>query len=683
MTPNLNEATSLVNSIPLVKESIPTLMKLANGSNPNIPGYMALGRLQQIKAMIEHSQQPQVPQGTVKQNLERSVANMGMMNGRQQQMQQNMMQQGITAPGPAPEGVPQPRPQPQPEQMPQMPQELMAAHGGILHTHTDPDMFNFAPGGIVAFSGQDKDQEVKDKEKKSKTLIPNPPSPGEALSSIWEAIKSGAISAGEAIKSGAIGVADAVSAQNEKIRNEAEKRRALERMNLPLIDQNTGMPPAVNKITGDSGFKPYVSPADRALGLDGRVQMDSSTDPRSTMMGQPKPAGITGVSPPPPPPPAVVPRPPAAAPVAPVAPAVPPSAAPATNQGVGALSDVDRVKQLLGQLTPNNKYIEEIDTAQQAAKPEAYNQQKAIADQLALNESLGIGTYGKNRREQMAQRAKEFEGNRMSQLDRLISLGTAFSRPGARAGDVGQRSVEMNEAERDAREKFQTAQDALMATVELADEAVRTGNASEILKTKAAKDKALQDWKAAGVDAKKIQAQAEASRQQTAMQGATSVFGNQTQLQAEREKTASLEKIAAANNVNQLEAERIRARAIAAGYARPSEQERFANDYFAIVKSQGQAAADAWLAQQEKVRSVSGGVKYGGQDKEVEREIKVQAEIRAQTEGLKQRLASAKDPAKRAEIETQIRNTERKIRADVARASGDAPPPNAVKLVKP
>ena len=681
MTPNLNEATSLVNSIPLVKESIPVLMKLANGSNPNIPSYMALGRLQQIKAMVEHSQQPQMPQGTVKQNLERSVANMGMMNGRQQQMQQSMMQQGITAPGPAPEGVPQPQPMPQPEQMQQQPQEVMAAHGGILHAQTDPDMFNFAPGGIVAFSGEDKDQEVKDKEKKSKTLIPNPPSPGEALSSIWEAIKSGAISAGEAIKSGAIGVADAVSAQNEKIRDEAEKRRALERMNLPLIDQNTGMPPAVNKITGDTGFKPYVSPADRARGLDGRVQMDSSTDPRSTMMGQPKPAGVTGTPPPPPPPPAPAPK-PAAAPAAPAAPATAPGAAATTEQGLGSLNSVDRVKQLLGQLTPSNEYIKGIDTAQTAAKPEAYDQQKAVADQLALNESLGIGTYGKNRREQMAQRAKEFEGNRMSKLDQLISLGTAFSRPGARAGDVGQRSVELNEAERDARERFQTAQDALMATVELADEAVRTGNASEILKTKAAKDKAMQDWKAAAVEAKKTQAQAEAVRQQTGTQAATSVLGDEMRMQSERERTASAEKVAAANNVNAQKVAEIYAAASRAGANRPSEQERFANDYFAVVKSQGQAAADAWLAQQEKIRGVSGGVKYGGQDREVERELKVQAEVRARTEGLAQRLAGTKDPAKRAEIETQIRNVEKKVRADVAKVAGNVPPPGAVTEIK-
>jgi hypothetical protein len=678
MTPNLNEATSLVNSIPLVKESIPVLMKLANGSNPNIPSYMALGRLQQIKAMVEHSQQPQMPQGTVKQNLERSVANMGMMNGRQQQMQQNMMQQGITAPGPAPEGVPQPQPMPQPEQQPQ---EVMAAHGGILHTQTDPQMFNFAPGGIVAFSGEDKDQEVKDKEKKSKTLIPNPPSPGEALSSIWEAIKSGAISAGEAIKSGAIGVADAVSAQNEKIRDEAEKRRALERMNLPLIDQNTGMPPAVNKITGDSGFKPYVSPADRALGLDGRVQMDSSTDPRSTMMGQPKPAGVTG-TPPPPPSPAAAPRPrPVVAPAAPAAPAAVPGAAATTEQGLGSLNSVDRVKQLLGQLTPSNEYIKGIGTRYDAAKLEDFDQQKAIADKLALNESLGIGTYGKNRREQMAQRAKEFEGNRMSKLDQLISLGTAFSRPGARAGDVGQRSVELNEAERDARERFQTAQDALMNTVELADEAIRTGNATSIVAAKEAHKKALQEYKMAGVEVAKTQAQAEGLRQQTGTQAATSVFGDETRLQAERERTASAEKVAAANNVNAQKVAEIYAAASRAGANRPSEQERFANDYFAVVKSQGQAAADAWLAQQEKVRGAYNSGRF--QDKEPDRDIKIKALIDKRTEILTGRLDREKDPVKQAALKKQISDIAKQVREELGRESSDAPPPGKVRQTSP
>jgi hypothetical protein len=662
MTPNLNEATSLVNSIPLVKESIPTLMKLANGSNPSIPSYMALGRLQQIKAMIEHSQQPQMPKGTVKQNLERSVATMGMMNGRQQQMQQNMTQQGIAAPGPVPEGVPQPAPMPQPEQMPQQPQELMAAHGGILHTRTDPDMFNFAPGGIVAFA---KEGEVKDKDKLKERQ------PDES----FEQFRQRQIRA----------QADAQLQKDLALQDQTEQERLAE---LAKRKEAGQIPKSVYTTPQDVGSarKKTLSQEEMRAAA---ANTANSSGISTLLQGGREPIGIASASPaapaPPPPPaprPAAAPRPVAAAPAAPAAPAAAPAAAPVTQQGVGALNtNTDsRVADLLAKLTPDNKYIKEIDTAQAAAKPEAYDQQKAIADQLALNESLGIGTYGKNRREQMEKRAKEFEGNRMSKLDRLILLGTAFSRPGARAGDMGQRSVELNEAEREARERFQTAQDALMNTVELADEAIRTGNASEILKTKAAKDKALQDWKAASVKAKETQAQAEAVRQQTGTQAATSVFGDEMRLQAERERTASAEKVAAANNVSAQKVADIYAAASRAGANKPSEVKEFTEQYFAIVKSQGQAAADAWLAQQEKVRGAYNSGRF--QDKAVENELKIQVELDKQTAILQGQRDRAKNPADRAAFQTKIDDVEKKIRADVKKAAGNVPPPGAVTEIK-
>jgi hypothetical protein len=222
-----------------------------------------------------------------------------------------------------------------------------------------------------------------------------------------------------------------------------------------------------------------------------------------------------------------------------------------------------------------------------------------------------------------------------------------------------------------------------MDAVEKADEAIRTGNASEILKTKATKDKAMQDWKAAGVEAKKIQAQAEGLRSQTGTQAATSVFGDQLRLQAERERTASAERVAAANNVSAQKVAEIYAAATRAGANKPSEQKQFAEEYFAKVKTEGQAAADAWLAQQTKVREAFGGVKYGGQDKSVKNELDIQAEIREQTAGLAQRLAGTKDPVKRAAIQTQIDDVEKKVRADIAKVTGDAPPPGKVRQTSP
>jgi len=315
---------------------------------------------------------------------------------------------------------------------------------------------------------------------------------------------------------------------------------------------------------------------------------------------------------------------------------------------------------------------------------EDFDQQKAIADKLALNESLGIGTYGKNRREQMAQRAKEFEANRPSKLDQLLALGTAFSRPGARAGDMAQRSTEMSDAERDARERFQTAQDALMNTVELADEAIRTGNATSIVAAKEAHKKALQEYKMAGVEVAKTQAQAEGLRQQTGTQAATSVFGDEMRLQSDREKSLSLEKIAAMNNVSAQKVAEVYAAATRAGHNKPSEIKEFTEQYFGIIKSQGQAAADAWLAQQTKAREAFGAGRYAGQDKSVKNELDIQAEIRAQTEGLAQRLAGTTDPVKRAAIQTQIGDIEKKIRADVKKAAGNVPPKGAVEdITKP
>ena len=666
MTPNLNEATSLVNSIPLVKESIPVLMKLANGSNPNIPSYMALGRLQQIKAMIEHSQQPQMPQGTVKQNLERSVANMGMMNGRQQQMQQNMMQQGITAPGPAPEGVPQPAPMPQPEQM-QQPQEVMAAHGGILHAQTDPDMFNFAPGGIVAFA---KEGEVKDKDKEK--------------------------------------------SEQEKERQRAKDRAAL--LKYPALAADVALSPArgalnlldatgipnfskkvINAIAG-TDFEPYYGPGYDLLQYFNTSQKENvgtgagprasrfttADDPRVKMSAVPT---SNSAAPPvpavaPPPPPALAPK-PAAAPAAPAAPAAAPGAVPLTQQGIGAPDNIAQLKKYRDELTPDNEYIKGIGDKYDAAKLEAFDQQKEIDDTNALYKSLGIGTYGENRRKQMEQRAKEFEGNRMSKLDRLISLGTAFSRPGARAGDMGQRSVEMNEAERDARERFQTAQDALMNTVELADEAIRTGKATKIVATKEAYKKALQEYKMAGIKVAETQALAQGSRQKTGMDAATSLLSSEMQMQSDREKSRSMEQIAAANNVSAQAVANAYAGATRAGHNKPSEIKEFTEQYFAIIKSQGQPAADAWLAQQTKAREAFGAGKYAGQDTSLKNELAIKAVIDKRTEILTGRLDREKDPVKQAALKKQIGDIAKQVRDEIAANTGDVPPPNAVRQTKP
>ena len=107
------------------------VMQYANGTNPEVPPYIALGELQRRKKMEQDAQQsaamqqnPQ-QQPTVKQGIEQALT-------------PQMPQQG------APQAPPQ-------QGAPQMPQQ-----GGVP-TLPAPNMAKgFAPGGIVSFSGEDE-----------------------------------------------------------------------------------------------------------------------------------------------------------------------------------------------------------------------------------------------------------------------------------------------------------------------------------------------------------------------------------------------------------------------------------------------------------------------------------------------------------------------------------------------
>jgi len=128
------------------------LMGYANGQNPQVPPYIALGELNRRKQMEQQPAQP--PQGSVKDQIEQSL------------MQPQQL------PGLAAQGVPVPQP-PQPQGMPaQMPQQLAGAApqqaptrmaaGGLASVPMRKDMFNYAPGGIVAFANEENDQVVEE-----------------------------------------------------------------------------------------------------------------------------------------------------------------------------------------------------------------------------------------------------------------------------------------------------------------------------------------------------------------------------------------------------------------------------------------------------------------------------------------------------------------------------------------
>lgn len=125
------------------------VMQYANGMNPEVPPYLALGELNRRKKMEQAMQPAEMPQGTVKEQLEQEVGlaalQKQLMNQlqtqglRQQQAAMSQGQQMANMPGPAPQGVPQP----------EVPEEM--ASGGITTINVPDDQFEFGSGGIIAF----------------------------------------------------------------------------------------------------------------------------------------------------------------------------------------------------------------------------------------------------------------------------------------------------------------------------------------------------------------------------------------------------------------------------------------------------------------------------------------------------------------------------------------------------
>jgi hypothetical protein len=132
-----------------------SIMEYANGKNPQVPPYLALGELNRRKQMEQSARTGTPPEGTVKDKLEKEITGQAtdlMQAGAARQAQSNeQLQQSLMGqPQPVPEGTPQP-PQ-QEEEMPEMPQ---MAGGGLTGLPTG-DMFKFAGGGgVVAFAEGD------------------------------------------------------------------------------------------------------------------------------------------------------------------------------------------------------------------------------------------------------------------------------------------------------------------------------------------------------------------------------------------------------------------------------------------------------------------------------------------------------------------------------------------------
>jgi hypothetical protein len=136
---NLIQIQDKLKSLPNDPRVMQLLTGYANGQNPQVPPYLALGELNRRKGEMERAQMEkagQPPGGTVKDQIEQQTGVMALQQGRQQQAMQNMMRQGMAGPAPAPQGVPQPQPQAQ-----------AMASGGLASLAPK----SYRSGGVIAF----------------------------------------------------------------------------------------------------------------------------------------------------------------------------------------------------------------------------------------------------------------------------------------------------------------------------------------------------------------------------------------------------------------------------------------------------------------------------------------------------------------------------------------------------
>jgi len=146
-----------LNTVPSSPEGISYLQQIANNPSSPFVKFLVESRLEQITKALNNQQgaQSAPPQGTVKDKIEQAAGIAALQAAQQRQAPPGMPpQEGA----PIPAGIPQPQMQAEPER-----------GQGIASEPVDEDMFNFAPGGIVSFNGEE-DSNVVDKEKELEKL---------------------------------------------------------------------------------------------------------------------------------------------------------------------------------------------------------------------------------------------------------------------------------------------------------------------------------------------------------------------------------------------------------------------------------------------------------------------------------------------------------------------------------
>ena len=94
---NLIQIADELKGLPDNPQTTQMLMQYANGMNPIVPPYLALGEMKRREQVKKMQQSAQAPQGTVKDQIEQSAGLMALQQLRQQQAMQQMRSEEHTS----------------------------------------------------------------------------------------------------------------------------------------------------------------------------------------------------------------------------------------------------------------------------------------------------------------------------------------------------------------------------------------------------------------------------------------------------------------------------------------------------------------------------------------------------------------------------------------------------------
>ena len=453
----LKQLNSLKN-LPASKESVQYLTGLLRNPSSPFEKFLVDSRLQQLTKALESQAGAQAqdasPKGTITDSIEQAAGVAALQSAQQRQAAEQMQQQASQPRMPVPEGITQPRAQPE-------------AESGVASAPVDSEMFNFAPGGIVAFANPEKEKKqlVKDEEE-------------ERLRKQTEMYIAGAQEAAKQreanapvkelpTEESAIGMSTGPAKVNPLSRMLLDPLKAAASGISGLMSRPTSPPPALmfDRPEGSTNASAGDSETQKLARLAANPQAAQNTNPalQPNVAPPPPPVKNTGVA---------TGKPPAA-------PAGPPT---------GIAATLEALKNM-PQQAAFNKSIEDARESVQGTSRE-----QKIKDELELQKALGIGTFEKQQQqmyEDNKARKDKVDAGR-GQRDFLAQLA-AYSRPGANWSQVVERDIASKSAALMEDEQFANSQNKLLTDIQRTAEERRVGTASSIRAAEATEKKTKQE----------------------------------------------------------------------------------------------------------------------------------------------------------------------------------------------